>query len=369
MNNSKIQRLNIGEDRPCFIISEISGNHLQNYQKAERLVLAACESGVDCVKLQTYTPDTITLNPKGMTKKNQKYFRVDLDNPAWNGRTYYDLYKQAYTPWEWYKGLKRITDSYNIKLFSTPSDDTAVDFLEEQNVPAYKIASFDVINIPLLKRVAKTQKQTIMSTGMASLKEIKEAYQTLKDGGSPEIILLHCISAYPSKYEELNLRKIGDLKRRFNCIVGFSDHTLTIDAPAMAVYMGARVIEKHITFKREEGGPDSSFSLEPEEFKGLVKKVREIEKKEFGEVNLREFPYLEKSIGSAQYGTESQTKTARPSIWAQKDIWIGEIITKENVKVARPGNGLAPIYYERIIGQIAKRKIERGTPLSLKFLK
>jgi sialic acid synthase SpsE len=226
-----------------------------------------------------------------------------------------------------------------------------------------------VVNIPLLKRIAKTQKQVIMSTGMASVRELEEACQTLKDGGSQEIILLHCISAYPAKYEELNLRKIEDLRKRFNCVVGFSDHTVTIDAPAMAVYMGAKVIEKHITFRRDEGGPDASFSLEPKEFRALVQRVRKIEKKGLEKLSADEFPNLEKSLGSSQYETEGQTKTARPSIWASQNIKENEVITPDNIKVARPGIGISPKFYEQIIGKKVNQVIGKGTPFSMNFIK
>jgi pseudaminic acid synthase len=360
------------KDDQVFIIAEISANHLQNFENAKKLVKIACEVGVDCVKLQTYTPETITLDPSNMNEINKKYFVVGIDNPDWKGKSYYDLYQKAYTPWEWYEELKKIAESYDVEFFSTPGDETAVDFLETQRVPAYKIASFDVINTPLLKKVAQTNKPVIMSVGMADLEEVREACKILGEEGCPSISLLHCISAYPTKYEELNLRKIDDLKKKFNCIIGFSDHTLTIDAPVMAAYMGARIIEKHITYSRDDGGPDSNFSLEPKEFKELVGKLREAERRDFSKEDLKHFPQLGISLGKASYGpegrNEKQTKMARPSIWVSKDIGGGEKITKDNIKVARPGYGLPPFYYNRVIGKTAKIKIERGTPLSLKFL-
>ncbi|MEK6945620.1 MAG: pseudaminic acid synthase [Nanoarchaeota archaeon] len=360
-------------DNKVFVIAEVSANHLQSFEKAKKIVKAACEAGADCVKLQTYTPSTITLNSKNMVDKNKKYFVVDIDNPDWKGKSYYELYEQAYTPWEWHNELAKIAQSYGVELFSTPFDESAVDFLEKQNVPAYKISSFDVINIPLLEKVAKTGKPIVMSVGMASLEEVERAYKTLRENGCKSIALLHCISAYPTKYEELNLVKINDLKKRFNCMVGFSDHTLTVDAPIMAVLMGARIIEKHITFNRKDKGADSSFSLEPEEFRSLVNKIREAEKDNFPTNSLMKFEHYKESLGNSMYGSggnnEKQTKTARPSIWASKDIKNGERITKNNIKIARPGQGLPPFYYNQTLGKTAKIKIERGTPLSLKLLK
>ncbi len=361
INNSKV-----------FIIAEVSANHLQSFEKAKKIVKAACEAGVDCVKLQTYTPDTITLDSKNMIDKNKKYFVVDIDNPDWKGKSYYELYEQAYTPWKWHSELAKIATSYDVELFSTPFDESAVDFLEKQNVPAYKISSFDVVNTPLLEKVAKAGKPVIMSVGMASLEEVKRAYKTLKENGCKNVAMLHCISAYPTKYKELNLIKINDLKKRFNCIVGFSDHTLTVDAPIMAVLMGARIIEKHITLNRKDKGADSSFSLEPEEFRILVNKIREVEKNNFTTSSLEKFEHYKESLGNPMYGSggenEKQTKTARPSIWASKDIKNGEEITEKNIKVARPGYGLPPFYYNQIIGKTAKIKIENGTPLTLELL-
>ena len=363
-------------NKRVFIIAEISANHLQNYNIAEKLVRKACESGADAIKLQTYTPDTITISPGGVKDEiKNKYLTVKIDNPDWKGLTYYDLYKKAYMPWEWHEKLKSVAKNYGIPVFSTPFDSTAVDLLEKLDVRMYKVSSFDVVNIPLLKKIGLTKKSVIMSVGMANLDEIRIAYDTLKKNGCPEISLLHCISSYPVNYEELNLSKINDLKKKFNCIVGFSDHSLTTDAPTMAVVLGARIIEKHITLDRNLGGPDASFSLEPSEFKELVEKVREVEKqrkdKSLEELKI-EYPNIRKSFGTAFYGPqgqiEKQTSEARPSIWISNNIQKGEIFTEQNIKVARPGSGISPKYFEQILSKTSKHNLDKGIPFSLEFI-
>lgn len=366
----------ISKKERTFIIAEISANHLQDYKIVEELVKRACEIGVDAIKLQAYTPDTITLNIEGMKKEiKEKYWIVNIDNPDWKGLTYYDLYKKAYMPWGWHEKLIKVAKNYEIPVFSTPFDSTAVDFLEKVGVSAYKVSSFDVINIPLLKKIALTKKPVIMSVGMANLDEIRLAYDTLKENGCPEIALLHCISSYPAKYEELNLSKIKDLEKKFNVVVGFSDHSLTTDAPAMAVALGARIIEKHITLDRKLGGPDSSFSLEPHEFKELVEKVREVEKQRTGrsleELEI-EYSNIRKAFGTVFYGPqsriESQTSEARPSIWISENINKGEVFTEKNIKIARPGKGIPPKYFEQILGKKAKQNLDKGIPFSLDFI-
>lgn len=366
----------ISKKEKTFIIADISANHLQDYKIAEKIVEEACKAGADAIKLQTYTPDTITINPEGVKREiKEKYWIVNIDNPDWKDLTYYDLYKKSYMPWEWHEKLMKVAKNYEIPIFSTPFDNSAVDFLEKLNVPAYKVSSFDVINIPLLKKIALTKKPVIMSTGMASLNELETAYKTLKENGCSEIALLHCISSYPAKYEELNLSKIKDLEKKFNVVVGFSDHSLTTDAPAMAVALGARIIEKHITLDRKLGGPDSSFSLEPLEFKELIEKVREVERQELDksldELEIK-YPNIRKAFGTVFYGPqgkiEKQTSVARPSIWVLKDIQKGNIFTEQNIKVARPGSGIAPKYFEQILGKKAKQNLDKGLPFSLDFI-
>lgn len=370
--NKKIEK-----DSPVFIIAEVSANHLQDYEIAEKIVRKACEAGADAIKLQTYTPDTMSMDTSGVKEEIiNKYLIVNINNPAWKGITYYDLYKKAYMPWEWHEKLRDIADEYDVPIFSTPFDVSAVDFLEKINFNPYKISSFDVVNIPLLKRIAETRKPVIMSTGMASLEELELAYNTLKENGCPEISLLHCISSYPAKYGELNLSKLFDLKKKFNCVVGFSDHSLTTDAPAMAVVLGAKIIEKHITLDRNLGGPDSSFSLEPSEFKELVKKVRQVEKQkleiDLGELE-KEFSYIRQALGTPFYGPqgiiEKQTSNARPSIWVSDNIQDGELFTKQNLKVVRPGAGISPKYFEKILGKKAERNFSKGEPLNLDIVK
>lgn len=345
-NNStfKIGKQEIGEEKPVFIITEISGNHNQNFARAKKLVKTACECGVNAIKLQTYTPDTMTINC------SNKYFQVKV-NPAWKGKTLYKLYEEAYTPWEWQPELKKIANSYGLPLFSTPFDETAVDFLEKMKVPAYKIASFEVVDIELLKKVASTKKPVIISRGMASLNELKLAVSTLKKYGAPAIAVLHCVSSYPAKLEEMNLATIPDIKKKFGVTVGLSDHTLGISVAVTSVGLGARLIEKHFTLKRSDGGPDAAFSLEPQELRDLVKSVRKVEK----------------MIGKVQYGSgkrESRNIVFRRSLFAVEDVKKGERFTRENIRCIRPGYGLAPKLLPQILKNKAKKDIKRGTPLN-----
>jgi pseudaminic acid synthase len=338
----------IGDEEPCFIIAEISANHRQNKDLAIETIKAACRAGADAIKLQTYTPDTITLN------SDKEYFQVKV-NDAWKGQTLYELYSKGYTPWEWHAELKDTANSYGVPLFSTPFDNTAVDFLEKLEVPIYKIASFEIVDIPLLKKVALTKKPVIVSTGMASLEEIDLAYKTLIENGTKEIILLKCSSSYPAIPEEMNLATISDLKKRFNTVIGLSDHTLTTETAIAAVCSEAKVIEKHFILDRNIGGPDSSFSLQPLEFETMVKQIRNVEK----------------AIGIATYGCgerEKENYLFRKSLWVIKDIKAGEMLTPENVMPKRPSHGLAPKHYEEVLGKRAKSDIERATPLSLDLI-
>lgn len=334
----------IGPGHPVFIIAEMSGNHNHNIKKAYRIIDAAAKAKVDAIKLQTYTPDTITIDC------DNKCFQVKV-NKAWKGQTLYNLYKKAYTPWDWQPKLKKYAESKGLICFSTPFDPTAVDFLEKMNVQLYKIASFEVIDIPLLERIGKTKKPVIMSRGMASLEEIKLAISTLKKSGCPSIALLHCISSYPAKYEEMNMATISDMIKKFEGIVGLSDHSPGIIASVSAISLGALIIEKHITLSRADGGPDAEFSLEPEEFKELVKSIRN----------------TEKIIGKPFYGRgnrESENVIFRKSLFVTENVNKGDKFTDKNIRSVRPGHGLKPKYFEKIIGQRANKKIEKGTPLN-----
>jgi pseudaminic acid synthase len=275
----------IGPGQPVFVIAEMSGNHNQDIKKAYKIIDAAADAGADAIKLQTYTPDTMTIDC------DNKYFQVKV-NDAWKGQTLYELYKKAYTPWEWQPRLKKYAEAKGLIFFSTPFDATAVDFLEKMKAQFYKVASFEIVDIPLLKRIAKTKKPVIISRGMANLDEIKLAIKTLKDNGCPAVALLHCVSSYPARPEEMNLSAIPDLAKRFKTVIGLSDHTSGFTAAIAATALGAKIIEKHLTIKRSEGGPDAGFSLEPEEFKEMAGKIR----------------IVEKTLGRPQYGSGKMEK-------------------------------------------------------------
>lgn len=349
MESFKIKNIEIGGNSPVFIIAEMSGNHLQKYENAERLVVEAAKAGADAIKLQTYTPDTITLNV------DNEYFRIK-QGTIWDGRTLYDLYKEAYTPWEWQPKLKKVAEELGLICFSTPFDETAVDFLEDMNVELYKIASFEITDIPLIEYVAKKGKPIILSTGIAELSDIELALKTIRNVGNNKIALLKCTSAYPAPIEEANLKTIPNMIETFNVISGLSDHTEGIVAPITAVALGAKIIEKHMCLDRSLGGPDAKFSLEPEEFREMVNAVRN----------------AEKAIGKVSYELTEKQKNGREfskSIFVSKDIKKGEIFTKENIKVVRPGYGLHPKYYNYILGKKALMDIKRGTPIRLDMLK
>jgi pseudaminic acid synthase len=329
-----------------FIIAEVSGNHNGSYETAEKIVRAACEAGVDAVKLQTYPLDEVTID------SDKKWFQVNV-NDAWKGRKLIDLYKLVYTPWEWQEKLKRIAEEeYDVLCFSTPFGLRAVDFLEQIGVQAYKIASFEIGDLELLKKIGETKKPVIFSTGLANLDEIELAYKTLKDSGCPKIGILYCISSYPADPDQMNLSTLPNLKEKFpEAVIGLSDHTLTTETAVAGVAFGAKIIEKHITLRRSDGGPDSGFSLEPQEFKELVRQARNVEK----------------SIGKPTYGVgerEKENLVFKRSLFIVKDIRKGEIFTRDNVKSIRPGYGLAPKFLDKIIGRIAREDIERGTPIS-----
>lgn len=338
----------VGSGYPVYVIAELSANHNQDYEQAVKLIKAAKEAGADAIKLQTYTPDTMTIDC------NNEYFRIGKGT-IWEGKNLYDLYKEAYTPWEWQPKLKAIANDLGMDLFSTPFDKTAVDFLEEMDVPAYKIASFELVDIPLIQYIAGKGKPIIMSTGMATLAEINEALQAAREAGAKEIALLKCTSAYPADPADMNLRTIPHMAEAFGVPAGLSDHTLGIAVPVAAVALGACIIEKHFTLSRSVPGPDSAFSLEPDEFKAMVEAVRTTEKA-LGQVN---YSVTEK---------EAASRVFRRSLFVVKDMKAGEVFTEENVRSIRPGYGLHTRYAKWVIGRRARIDITTGTPISLEFI-
>lgn len=332
-----------------FIIAEMSANHNQSLSRALQIVRVAAKCGANAIKLQTYTPDTLTINVK------KKDFFIRNKKSLWKGKYLYDLYKEAYTPWKWHRPIMNLAKKLGIVFFSSPFDETAVDFLEELKVPIYKIASFEITHLPLIKKVASTGKPIIISTGLASQKEIKEAIKTAKNAGAKKIILLKCTSSYPANPKNSNVITIPYMKKKFNCGVGLSDHTIGIGAAVAAVANGAIIIEKHLTLKRKEGGVDSSFSMEPEDLKRLVKETNS----------------AWKSIGKISFGPSQEEKKSlvfRRSIYAVKDISSGNKLTKDNIQIIRPGFGLAPKYYEKLIGKKIKCNLKKGTALKLKYI-
>ena len=334
----------IGKGFPAYVIAEVSANHNQKFETAEAIVRAAKEAGADAVKLQTYRPDTMTI------QSHQNYFHVS-GGMLWDGSTLYDLYAEAFTPWEWQPRLKKIAEDLGMDLFSSAFDATAVDFLEQMEVPAHKVASFELVDIPLIQRMARTGKPLIMSTGMAAVEEIDEALQCARDAGANQIALLKCTSAYPAPAEEMNLRTIPEMARRFGVPVGLSDHTMGIAAPVAAVVLGACIIEKHLTLSRSTAGPDSAFSLEPQEFKAMVDAVRS----------------AEKCLGEVQFGLSSKEEASRVfrrSLFVVQDVKQGELFTASNVRSIRPGHGLHTRHLSEVLGKRAAQNTERGTPLS-----
>lgn len=338
----------VGPGCPAYLIAELSANHGQSYARAADLVRAARDAGADAVKLQTYTADTMTL------ACDRPEFRV-RGGTLWDGRTLHDLYREAYTPWDWQPRLKELADRIGLHLFSTPFDPSAVEFLEAMDVPAYKIASFEVVDLPLVERVACTGKPMIMSTGMATLAEIAEAVATVRRAGDGGLALLKCTSAYPAPPAEANLRTIPHLAEAFGVPAGLSDHTLGIAVPVAAVALGACIIEKHFTLSRAEPGPDSAFSLEPGEFRAMVEAVRT----------------AEKALGRVHYGlsaAEQACRVYRRSLFAVRDIAASEVFTPDNVRSIRPGHGLPPKHLPDVLGRRAARDLARGTPLSWSHL-
>ncbi|MBN2582398.1 MAG: pseudaminic acid synthase [Planctomycetes bacterium] len=334
----------VGPGQPVYVIAEMSANHGHDYAKALQLVEAAAEAGADAVKIQTYTADTLTLDV------DNEHFRIGKGT-IWEGRTLYDLYREAYTPWDWQPKLKAAAARLGIDLFSTPYDATAVEFLETMDVPVYKIASFENVDLPLIRLVAATGKPAIMSTGMAAEDEVAEAVAAFREAGGTQLALLKCTSAYPAPPEEMNLRAIATLAARFGCPVGLSDHGLELAVPVAAVALGACVVEKHLTLSRDAGGPDAPFSLEPAEFAAMVAAVRT----------------AEKALGDGRWHVgprEQASRVFRRSLFVAADMAAGEAFTAANVRSVRPGAGLHTRHLGEVLGCTAARDIKRGTPLS-----
>lgn len=333
----------LGGEVPAFIIAEVSANHLQNFDNAVSIIREAKRAGADAVKLQTYTPDTITLDC------DNKYFQI-TQGTIWDGTTLHKLYQEAYTPWGWQSKLQKVAAEEGIIFFSSPFDYTSVDFLEEMDVPAYKIASFEITDIPFIEYIASKGKPIIISTGIATLGDIEEALGACKQVGNHQVALLKCTSAYPSPLEDINLKVIPNMKDTFGTIVGLSDHSLGHTVALGAVALGAKIVEKHLTLSRADGGPDAAFSMEPHEFKEMVDKIRD----------------LEKALGKVTYELTDKQKKSREhsrSLFVVKDIKKGETFTDDNVKSIRPGFGLATKYIRNVIGKSARINIKKGTPM------
>jgi pseudaminic acid synthase len=340
----QIGNIQIGVKHKPFIIAEMSGNHNQSLDRALEIVEAAAESGAHALKLQTYTADTLTLDVK-----DGDFFIEDKES-LWKGKSLYELYQMAYTPWEWHEPIMRRSKELGMLCFSTPFDDTAVDFLENLDVPAYKVASFENIHLPLIKKVVATGKPMIISTGMASIAELDETVRTIRAAGCEQFVLLKCTSTYPATPENSNVLTIPHIRKLFDCEVGLSDHTMGVGAAVASVAHGATVIEKHFTLRRADGGVDSAFSLEPQEMKSLVVET--------------ERAWL--SLGKVTYGpteAEKGSLTFRRSLYIAKDMKKGDILNEKNLRIVRPGLGLPPKYYEVILGRKVNWDVKKGTPL------
>ncbi|MCC5908760.1 MAG: pseudaminic acid synthase [Balneolaceae bacterium] len=349
MKDIRLEKRTIGSNERPFIIAEMSGNHNQSLDRALQIVEEAAKAGADAVKLQTYTPDTMTIDVDG------GLFSIDDEDSLWYGKNLYELYGLAHTPWDWHKPIFEKARELGMMPFSTPFDDTSVDFLEELGVSAYKMASFENTDWPLLKKVAQTGKPVIMSTGAATLADIDESVQVLRENGCEDLVLLKCTSTYPATPENTNLVTIPSMREIFNCHIGLSDHTLGIGAAVASVALGARVIEKHFTLSRADGGTDAAFSIEPDELKSLVEETER----------------AWQALGRVQYGIQKAEENSlryKRSVYVVEDVQEGELFTKKNLRVIRPGDGLAPKYYEKVLGRRASRSIKRATPMSWDLL-
>ncbi len=338
----------IGGDAPVFVVAELSANHLQKFDLAVKTIKAMKDAGADAVKIQTYTPDTLTLNC------NNKYFTLH-QGTTWDGQNFHKLYENAYTPRKWHAKLQKVARDLEMIFFSTPYDETAVDFLTRLKVPAYKIASFEIVDIPLIEYAASKLKPMIMATGVATLVDIEEAVAACHRQGNDQIILLKCSSSYPAPYEEMNLKTLPNMAETFQTVVGLSDHTVGITAPIAAVALGAKLVEKHFILDRKLGGPDAAFSLEPSEFKDMVQAVRQ----------------TEKVLGKITYELTAKAKKNRelsPSLFVVADVKKGEKFTNKNVRSIRPGFGLPPKYLTQVIGRRSRAFLKKGTPLEWEHL-
>jgi len=349
MHKIQIASTEIGQGCKPFIVAELSGNHQQDFQLAKTMIAEAAKSGVDAIKLQTYTADTMTLD-----SYQDEFFITEKDS-LWHGESLYSLYQKAATPWEWHKPLFDYAKSLGLIAFSSPFDHSAVDFLESLAVPCYKIASFENNDIPLIKRIAQTGKPIILSTGMASFDEIQEAVETIRKEGNQQIVLLKCTSTYPADVADSNLMTIADLQTSFGCVAGLSDHTKGIGVAIAAVALGACFIEKHIVIDRNAGGVDAEFSLEPNEWKHLVAESQNVFK----------------AIGEVSYGGSKNEQTAknyRRSIYVSQNLNAGEALTENNLRIIRPGFGLEPKFYQQVLGKKVKLDVSSGTPLHWSLL-
>lgn len=342
----KIGSRYVGDGEKTFIVAEVSANHLQDYKRAEAIIQAAKDAGADGVKLQTYTPDTITLDC------DNDYFQI-TQGTIWDGTTLHKLYETAYTPWEWQPGLMKFANGLGMECFSSPFDESAVDFMEKMDMPAYKVASFEINDIPLIRKIAKIGKPVIFATGIAYLEDIERAVRVCREEGNEQVILLKCTSTYPSPYEDMNLKVIPNMAEVFDCITGLSDHSMGTAVAVGSVALGAKMVEKHLTLSRADGGPDAAFSMEPLEFKKMVEEIR----------------IVEKALGKVTYALTDKQKKSREdgrSLFVVKDIKAGEQFTRENVRSVRPAFGMHTMYYEEILGKTARTDIYKGTPLAWK---
>ena len=344
----RIGKRYVGEGEKTFVVAEVSANHLQDYGRAEAIIKAAAQAGADAVKLQTYTPDTITLDC------DNDYFQI-TQGTIWDGTTLHKLYEEAYTPWEWQPRLMEYANGLGLECFSSPFDATAVDFMKEMDMPAYKVASFEINDIPLIRKIAGIGKPVILATGIAYLEDMERALQVCKEEGNEQVVLLKCTSAYPSPYEEMNLKVIPNMAQVFDCITGLSDHSMGTAAAVASVALGAKMVEKHLTLSREDGGPDGAFSMEPDEFKKMVDEIR----------------IVEKALGKVTYELTEKQKRSREdgrSLFVVKNMKEGEIFTEENVRSIRPAFGLHTMYLDEIMGKRARTDISKGTPLDWKLI-
>ena len=347
-NRLRIGSRYVGEGEKTFIVAEVSANHLQNFERAKAIIKAAKDAGADAVKLQTYTADTITLNC------DNEYFQI-TQGTIWDGTSLHKLYEEAYTPWDWQPDLMKYANDLGMECFSSPFDPTAVDFMQEMNMPAFKVASFEINDIPLIRKIAKLGKPIIFATGIAYLEDIERALKVCKEEGNDQIVLLKCTSTYPSPYEDMNIKVIPNMSTVFDCIAGLSDHSMGTAVAVSSVALGAKMVEKHLTLKREDGGPDAAFSMEPDEFAKMVSDIR----------------IVEKALGRVTYElTEKQKKSREDgrSLFITNDMKAGDEFSEKNVRSVRPAFGMHTMYYEEILGKKAKTDLKAGTPLDWKYI-